>query len=112
MASHHADPGEITFGVVGEFAEKRLVDRENCLTGYQQGVAVGGRGGDMRGSDIAARAGPVLNDPLMPGLGGQRIGERARHHVCRATGSEGDDHSDGPGRKAGLGSNGPGECSH
>src|SRR6266704_2243231 len=61
---------------------------------HEQRIAVGLRLRHLRGADGAARAGPVLDDGGLAELRGEFFGDRARHDVGAAPGSEGNDDPD------------------
>src|SRR6266545_969376 len=76
---------------------------------HEQRIAVGLRLRHLRGADGAARARPVLDDGGLAELRGEFFGDRARHDVGAAPGSEGNDDPDrlrGPGLRLRAGMHG------
>ena len=59
------DRHEILDGIERDFCEHERVDHHGAVEGQQQGVAVGGRLGDVLGAGIAGTAGTVLDDHVL-----------------------------------------------
>jgi hypothetical protein len=93
------DGREVLLGVEAELVEQARIDHQGAADD-QDGVAVGGRLGDQRGADVAARARMVLDVELLPQAVGQLRRKEARHHVDRASGRE---RRDEPHRPGGVG---------
>ena len=73
-----------------EIVVKRGVDRVR-RTDQQEGIAVRGRAHDDLRCDIAARAGPVLDDELLPEALRQPLTDQTRENVVRTAGGKTDD---------------------
>ena len=82
---------EVLLGVVGELLVERGVGGEDAVVAHQQRVAVGRGMRGLLGGDVAARAGPVLDDERLVQDFLEPLAEDARQHVARPAGREGDD---------------------
>src|SRR5438552_10199922 len=87
---------KVTLGVVGQILEEALVHGERRVGGHQEGVAV--RRGTRRacGTGVAAAAGHVLHDELLPENLAERLRENARVKVCAAARAARHDQLDWP----------------
>jgi hypothetical protein len=88
---HDRDRRERRDRIEGHGAVEELVHGEVVGRPQQQHRAVGRRGDDGGGADIAARAGPRLHEHRAGEQGGQLLGEQARDDVAGAARREGDD---------------------
>src|SRR5208282_5831152 len=92
-----ADRRDIADKIEGEIGVKRRVDHVR-RSDQEQRVAVGRRTHDCRRGDIAAGAGPILDDEWLAKSLRQRLTEQARDDVRRAPGIKADDEAHRPRR--------------
>ena len=91
LRADQADRDEILLGVVVQLLVERGVGGEDAVVAHQQRVAVGRRARDLLGGDVAAGAGPVLDDERLVQDFVEPLADDARQHVARAAGREGDE---------------------
>ena len=82
---------EVPDRIEGHLAEEARVDRERSRRAHQQRVAVGGALRDDVGADVAARAGPIVDQHLLREALGELLRDRARDDVGAAARRESDD---------------------
>jgi hypothetical protein len=89
------DRGEVAFRAVWQVPVEARVNDERGVRGNEKSVAVRGSPCRNLGSDVAARAGPVVHDELLLQPLGEALGQQARVQVGAATGRGGHDQPDG-----------------
>ncbi len=91
----HGDLGdrrEILDGFIRQLAVERGID-DMTAVGHQQRIAVGRGLGDELCPDHASRAGPVLDDDLLPEAVGHFLRDDARQRIDTAAGGARHDHA-------------------
>ena len=101
LRADQRDRHEILLRAVGELFVQALVGGEDAVVAHQQRVAVGRRMGDRIGRDIAAGAGPVLDDERHAEQLLHLLADDAGEHVARAAGRERHHQRDRPARIVG-----------
>ena len=102
LGADQADRDEILLGVVVQLLVERGVGGEDAVVAHQQRVAVGSGTGDLLGGDVAAGAGPVLDDEGLVQDVLKPPADDARQHVARPARREGDQQRDRPVRIGAL----------
>src|SRR5262245_42024508 len=102
LRGDQADRSKIPFGIIVDLLVQAGIGGEDAVVRKQQRVAVGWRAGDELRRDIAAGAGPVVDDQWLTENLLHLPGEHACQDVARPAWSKGEGQGDGPGRILGC----------